>query len=96
MPTPKIKDVSVIATEPAGVRLVVVKVLTDQDGLYGYGCATFTQRADLIVEAVNRCYRALCEFRIEGVATNIPFLQRLLQDPDFRAAQLSTRSARST
>lgn len=54
MPTPKIKDVSVIATEPAGVRLVVVKVQTDQDGLYGYGCATFTQRADLVVDAVNQ------------------------------------------
>jgi mannonate dehydratase len=52
MPIPKIKDVSVIATEPAGVRLVVVKIVTDQDGLYGYGCATFTQRADLVVEAV--------------------------------------------
>ncbi len=46
-----------ITTEPAGVRLVVVKVLTDQDGLYGYGCATFTQRADLVVEAVNRYLR---------------------------------------
>ncbi|HEX4231276.1 MAG TPA: enolase C-terminal domain-like protein [Bryobacteraceae bacterium] len=54
MPVPKIKDVSVIATEPAGVRLVVVKVQTDQDGLYGYGCATFTQRADLVVDAVNQ------------------------------------------
>ena len=54
MPIPKIKDVSVIATQPAGVRLVVVKIQTDQDGLYGYGCATFTQRADLVVEAVNR------------------------------------------
>jgi mannonate dehydratase len=54
MPIPKIKDVSVIATQPAGVRLVVVKIQTDQDGLYGYGCATFTQRADLVVDAVNR------------------------------------------
>ncbi|HTU48369.1 MAG TPA: enolase C-terminal domain-like protein [Bryobacteraceae bacterium] len=54
MPVPKIKDVSVITTEPAGVRLVVVRVQTDQDGLYGYGCATFTQRADLVVDAVNR------------------------------------------
>ncbi len=52
MPIPKIKDVSVIATQPAGVRLVVVKITTDQDGLYGYGCATFTQRADLVVDAV--------------------------------------------
>ena len=57
MPTPKIKDVSVIATAPGGLRLVVVKILTDQDGLYGYGCGTFTQRADLVVEAVNRYLR---------------------------------------
>src|SRR6185436_536401 len=54
MKSPTIKDVSVIATAPAGSRLVVVKVTTDQDGLYGYGCATFTQRADLVVAAVER------------------------------------------
>jgi mannonate dehydratase len=59
MPAPKIKDVSVIATAPAGVRLVVVKIQTDQDGLYGYGCATFTQRAELVVDAVNRYLKPL-------------------------------------
>ena len=48
MPSPKIKDVQVIATAPAGLRLTVVKIVTDQDGLYGYGCGTFTQRADLV------------------------------------------------
>jgi len=53
-PSPKIKDVSVIATQPSGSRLVVVKITTDQDGLYGYGCATFTQRADLVVPAVEK------------------------------------------
>src|ERR1700753_1513494 len=52
MATPKIKDVSVIECEPAGTRLTVVKITTDQDGLYGYGCATFTQRADLVKPAV--------------------------------------------
>lgn len=59
MAIPTIKDVSVITTQPAGVRLVVVKITTDQDGLYGYGCATFTQRADLVVEAVNRYLKPL-------------------------------------
>ncbi len=54
MPSPRIKDVSVIATAPAGLRLVVVKITTDQDGLYGYGCATYTQRADLVVPAVEK------------------------------------------
>jgi mannonate dehydratase len=54
MSIPKIKDVQVIATAPAGVRLTVVKIVTDQDGLYGYGCGTFTQRADLVNAAVER------------------------------------------
>jgi mannonate dehydratase len=54
LPTPKIKDISVIECQPAGVRLTVVKITTDQDGLYGYGCATFTQRADLVKPAVER------------------------------------------
>jgi mannonate dehydratase len=54
---PKIKDVSVIATAPAGSRLTVVKITTDQDGLYGYGCGTFTQRADLVNAAVEKYLR---------------------------------------
>ncbi|MCC7008513.1 MAG: starvation-sensing protein RspA [Acidobacteria bacterium] len=54
LPTPRIRDVSVIETAPGGVRLTVVKITTDQDGLYGYGCATFTQRADLVRPAVER------------------------------------------
>lgn len=59
LPIPKIRDISVITTQPVGVRLVVVKIQTDQDGLYGYGCATFTQRADLVVEAVDRYLKPL-------------------------------------
>ncbi len=54
MSIPKIKDIGVIECQPAGVRLTVVKITTDQDGLYGYGCATFTQRADLVKPAVER------------------------------------------
>src|SRR6204780_1802667 len=54
MPIPKIKDISVIECQPEGVRLTVVKITTDQPGLYGYGCATFTQRADLVKPAVDR------------------------------------------
>src|ERR1700722_7587592 len=52
MAMPKIKDLQVIECAPKGSRLTVVKVVTDQDGLYGYGCATFTQRADLVKPAV--------------------------------------------
>ena len=54
MPAPRIKDISVIECQPQGVRLTVVKITTDQDGLYGYGCATFTQRADLVKPAVEK------------------------------------------
>ncbi len=56
---PKIKDISVIETQPAGARLTVVKITTDQDGLYGYGCATFTQRADLVRPAVEKYLKPL-------------------------------------
>jgi len=57
LPSPRIKDVRVIATAPAGLRLTVVKVITDQDGLYGYGCGTFTQRAELVNVAVEKYLR---------------------------------------
>ena len=40
--------------------------------------------------AVERASRALAEFRIRGVSTNIPFLQALLADDDFRAGRLTT------
>jgi mannonate dehydratase len=53
MAMPKIRDIKVIECAPKGSRLDVVKIITDQDGLYGYGCATFTQRADLIKPAVD-------------------------------------------
>ncbi|HEX4810453.1 MAG TPA: hypothetical protein VH325_16060 [Bryobacteraceae bacterium] len=56
---PKIRDISVIETQPAGLRLTVVKITTDQDGLYGYGCATFTQRADLVQPAVEKYLKPL-------------------------------------
>jgi pyruvate carboxylase len=40
--------------------------------------------------AVGRARRALAEFRIRGVSTNIPFLQAVLEDPDFIAGNVST------
>src|SRR5512144_1866208 len=59
LPAPRIKDIRVIETQPANARLTVVKILTDQDGLYGYGCATFTQRAELVRVAVERYLKPL-------------------------------------
>ncbi len=40
--------------------------------------------------AVRRARRALAEFRIRGVSTNIPFLQAVLDDPDFQAGHITT------
>ena len=39
--------------------------------------------------AVGRARRALAEFRIRGVSTNIPFLQAVLEDPDFIAGDVT-------
>ncbi|MDN4520619.1 pyruvate carboxylase [Mycolicibacterium austroafricanum] len=40
--------------------------------------------------AVARAHRALAEFRVRGVSTNIPFLQAVIDDPDFRAGRVNT------
>ncbi|WP_210687087.1 pyruvate carboxylase [Mycolicibacterium sp. GESEQ-9] len=40
--------------------------------------------------AVARARRAVAEFRIRGVSTNIPFLAAVLEDPDFVAGQVTT------
>jgi len=49
-----------------------------------------TCRGSDFATAVRRSRRVLAEFRIRGVATNIPFLQSLLDEPDFVAGRLST------
>jgi mannonate dehydratase len=48
----KVKDVRVILTEPDNIRLVIVKIDTTEPGLYGVGCATFTQRPTTVKAAV--------------------------------------------
>jgi pyruvate carboxylase len=40
--------------------------------------------------AVRRARRGVAEFRIRGVSTNIPFLQAVLDDPDFEAGRVTT------
>ncbi|HET9871474.1 MAG TPA: pyruvate carboxylase [Propionibacteriaceae bacterium] len=49
-----------------------------------------TCRGRTFTSAVARAKRALAEFRIRGVSTNIPFLQAVLEDPDFLAGDVST------
>src|SRR6187397_2400738 len=49
-----IKDVQVILTQPQGSRLIIVKVITSEPGLYGLGCATFTQRFHAVHAALEK------------------------------------------
>ena len=74
---------------------------TDTFGYVGYATSTSFDSllAKLIVHSrsadfadlVTRAYRALCEFKIEGVATNVGFLQNLLQHAEFAPNRLYTR-----
>jgi pyruvate carboxylase len=41
-------------------------------------------------EVIARTQRALAEFRIRGVKTNIPFLQNLVSHPDFQSGNVTT------
>jgi pyruvate carboxylase len=52
--------------------------------------AKMTCRGRDFPAAVARARRALAEFRIRGVSTNIPFLQAVLEDPDFARGDVST------
>jgi len=56
----KIKRVRAIITSPYEHLLVIVKVETDQPGLYGIGCATFTQRAHVVVTAITEYLDEFC------------------------------------
>ena len=49
-----IKDVQTITTQPSGSRLVIVKIITSEPGLYGLGCATFTQRFHAVQAAIEK------------------------------------------
>ncbi|GAA5148297.1 pyruvate carboxylase [Nocardioides marinquilinus] len=52
--------------------------------------AKLTCRGRTFDIAVAKARRAVAEFRIRGVSTNIPFLQALLDDPDFIAGGVTT------
>lgn len=49
-----------------------------------------TCRGRTFADAVARARRAVAEFRIRGVATNIPFLQAVLDDAEFRDGRVTT------
>src|ERR1700730_2973645 len=49
----EIRDVKTILTAPEGINLVVVKIETNEPGLYGLGCATFTQRYLAVATAID-------------------------------------------
>jgi acetyl/propionyl-CoA carboxylase alpha subunit len=76
-------------------------VRVDTFGYTGYRTSTSFDSllAKLIVhsaspdfsDAVAKSYRAACETRIDGVATNLSFLQALLTDPRFVANKVNTR-----
>ena len=49
-----VKDLVTIATQPTRSRLVIVKLITSEPGLYGLGCATFTQRIHAVQAAIDK------------------------------------------
>ena len=54
-----IKDIYPICTAPEGIPLVIVKVITSEPGLYGIGCATYTQRWITVANAVTNYMKPL-------------------------------------
>ena len=55
-----IKSIKAIITAPNNANLIVVKVETSEPGLYGLGCATFTQRAAAVVTAIEKYMQDFC------------------------------------
>ena len=55
----KITNIKSICTAPEGIPLVIVKVDTNQPGLYGIGCATYTQRFLTVAHAVDTYFAPL-------------------------------------
>ncbi|KRL14513.1 enolase C-terminal domain-like protein [Schleiferilactobacillus perolens] len=48
-----ITNVSTLVTAPEGINLLVVKVTTNDPAIFGWGCATFTQRYKAVETVVN-------------------------------------------
>ncbi|MCU0474479.1 MAG: hypothetical protein MUC93_14135 [Bacteroidales bacterium] len=60
LPPLKITKVKSIATCPERTELVIVKVETSEPGLFGFGCATFRQRAHAVVAAIDKYLNDFC------------------------------------
>ena len=56
LPPLKITDVKVILTQPGPDQLVIVKVLTNEPGLHGVGCATHRERPLAVATALEQYY----------------------------------------
>jgi mannonate dehydratase len=52
--TIKIEDIKTILIQPDQSRLLIVKIITTEPGLYGLGCATFTQRIYAVQSAIEK------------------------------------------
>ncbi|UPW07979.1 pyruvate carboxylase [Gordonia terrae] len=75
----------------AGVRLDGGAVLGGEvSGHFDSMLVKLTCRGRDFATAARRARRAVAEFRIRGVATNIPFLQAVLDDVDFREGRVTT------
>ena len=76
----------------AGVRLdgATATAGAEISGHFDSMLVKLTCRGRDFPTAVRRARRALAEFRIRGIRTNIPFLQAVLADPQFVAGDLST------
>ena len=59
MNAPTITDITTIATAPSGIPLLVVRVDTSEDGLYGLGCATFAWRWSAVREVIESYLRPI-------------------------------------
>jgi mannonate dehydratase len=73
----RITSVRAIVTAPEGIPLVVVRVDTNQAGLYGLGCATFTQRWHSVVAYVEEHLERLVVGRYPGDIEDLVRLAKL-------------------
>jgi mannonate dehydratase len=73
----RITAVRTIVTAPEGTPLVVVRVDTNVDGLFGLGCATFTQRWRSVVPYVEEHLARLVVGRYPGDIEDITRLARI-------------------